>query len=153
MTRSLMELAEYVCIAAKQIDLELSTNEYGPGPKVYAKMDPFPEIAMDWRDPKFRDWLENKDLDTVIVLGPPGVSYVVCDEAENTLMVVMIRLHTPTNEDYEVYAKRCGCGSIDEAVDRYGDIAWSFDLASVLVKGTDIRAFLCFVAPYCWKDK
>ncbi len=148
--KDLMKLAEYVCIAAKQIDLELSTNEYGPGPKVYAKMEPFPDIAMDWRNPRFKDWLENKDLSSVIPLGSPGVSYVVCDEIENVLMIVMIRLHTPTDDDYEAYARRCGCDSAEEAVNRYGDIPWSLDLASVLVKGTDIREFLSFVVPYCW---
>ena len=149
--RDLMKLAEYVCVAAKQLDLEFSTNEYGPGPKVYAKMDPFPETAMDWRDPKFKAWLENEDLDTVFALGSPGVSYVVCDEAENTLLVVMIRLHDPTNDDYEAYAKRCGCDSAEEAIRRYGDLAWSFDLVCVLVNGNDIRAFLSFVVPYCWR--
>ena len=148
--KDLMKLAEYVCIAGKQIDLELSTNEYGPGPKVYAKMEPFPDIAMDWRDPRFKDWLENKDLSGVILLGAPGVSYVVCDEIENLLMVVMIRLHTPTDEDYAAYARRCGCGSAEEAVERFGDIPWSLDLTSVLVQGTDIREFLSFVVPYCW---
>ena len=102
-------------------------------------------------EPSLKAWLEGEDLVPKVRVWP-RVDHVEYIDSDGLLLVAMVRDHNPTSADYDAYAKRCGCSSSDEAVQRYGYLERSIDKKEVLVKGTDVRLFQDLIAPYCWQN-
>ena len=142
--------AEYVCIAAHQVSVTYSTNEYGEGPKVTIVEEWETDDVTDWRGCDFLKWLQCKDVPRGMVIGAPMVAGVFANMATEEMMVEFVRTLCPSEKDFVEYAERCGCTTIEEAEAKYGELSWASDCRYVVLKGTEVREFLHVVVPYCW---